>query len=132
MSTSFIKPKKIKRYKTLDKLMAFFFGCKESQVSEFSLGGTNEESNKNYVLTYKKFKENAEIQGIWGFIKEDKVMHVWFKENIPIEDLVIFIAHEAGHLNGRQYKDIMKEEKKAKLFEEVAIYAYKNALKILV
>lgn len=132
MTSSFIAPKKIKRYKTLEDLMAVFFGCKKSKVPEYELGGTGMDSKVSCTVTYKEFKDAMEYQGIWGFIQQKtKIMHVWFKPDILIEDLVSFIAHEAGHINGHQYKDVDKEESKAMTFEAVSAYAYKNALKIL-
>ena len=130
MKSTFIAPKEIKRYKSLDALMAAFFGCKEKNVSEYDIGGSGEDPKDNYILKYSDFKECVELQGIWGYI-QNEVMHVWFKPDIPVETLITFIAHEAGHLNGHQYKNQSKEEKKAAVFEDVATYAYKNAIRIL-
>jgi uncharacterized protein YjaZ len=124
MDTTFTKPKKIKKYDSLDTLMASFFGCKEANVAEYEIGGSN------YMITYSEFKKSVEDQGIWGYVK-DKTIHVWFKSNISIEALVTFLAHETGHLNGKQYKDVDKDENKAVLFEQVAAYAFSKALKIL-
>jgi uncharacterized protein YjaZ len=127
--TTFIKPDNIKKYKSLDALMSTFFECAEDKVSEFEIGGSIE-PGKPYNISYADFKENVEQQGIWGYI-QNKTMHVWFKPDVAMEELITFIAHEAGHLNGRQYKNGDKEESKAELFEDVATYAYLNAVKIL-
>jgi len=53
------------------------------------------------------------------------------RDNLPIEELISFIAHETGHLNGKMYKTVLQDEKKAALFEDVALYAYQTAVKML-
>jgi hypothetical protein len=115
-------PKKFKRYRNIEKLMASLLEMPESQTGDYSIGYDGGE------LTSKEWVNTIKEQGIWGFIDNKKVIHFWMDKNCPFELLLTFIAHETGHLNGRQYKNQDREEKKAHEFDQVAVYAYGQAL----
>jgi hypothetical protein len=118
-------PKKFKRYPTIEKLMAEFFNVPESEIKDYRIGYDGGElSNKEWLKCIKH-------QRIWGFLDKKKTtVHYWMDDKAPFEILLTFIAHETGHLNGHHYQDDDKEEKKARLYDQVALYAYRVALKI--
>lgn len=119
-------PKKYKRYNSIEKLMASLLLIpKNEEIGDYSVGYDGGELNsKEWVKTLK-------LQKVWGFVDGKSTVHFWMDENCPFETLLSFIAHETGHLNGRQYKSLDKEEMKAHEFDQVAVYAYKRALKLL-
>ena len=104
--------------------MASLLQIPESKAGDYSVGYDGGE------LSNVDFKKALEYQGVWGFVDDKKVVHFWMKESTPLDTLITFIAHETGHLNGHIYKDQRKEEEKAHLYDQVALYAYQEALKI--
>jgi hypothetical protein len=132
LSKSFIKPKSIKRYKSLDALIGSFFGCKIKNLSEYTLGCQDTDSGETVQVSYDDFKSSIEETGSWGYCNlNDKTIKVWHKEDSSLESLISFIAHEVGHLNGKQYKNVLKDEIKAVNYEDVAVYAYRVASKMV-
>jgi hypothetical protein len=119
-----ITPKKFKRYKTVEKLMSNFFNVSEKDLGNFSVGHDEGEIPK------VDFIKGIKMMGIWGYVEKKSIVHYWMANNVPFETLLMFIAHETGHLNGRAYKDPDKEEQKAHIFDQVALYAFKQASKI--
>lgn len=119
-------PQRYKRYLSIEKLMASLLLIpKNEDVGEYSVGYDGGELNS------KEWVKTLELQKVWGFVDDKNTVHFWMDEKCPFETLLSFIAHETGHLNGRQYKDLTKEETKAREFDQVAVYAYKRAMKIL-
>jgi hypothetical protein len=116
-----ITPKRFKRYKTVEKLMANFFGVLLQDLGDFSMGHDNGEVQKD------EFIESVRMMGIWGYVDDKRIVHFWMDNNVPFETFLMFIAHETGHLNGHKYKDGNKEEEKAHLFDQVALYAFRQA-----
>lgn len=121
------KPERIVRYKKPKNLLAKLFGCKPSEVSEYRMGLGDESSSEE--KTSDEIEEIIRQQHIWGF-NDNGIIRFWADEECPFETLLGFFAHEAGHLNGRLYKDLMKEERKANEYQDVAVYAWEQASKI--
>ncbi|MBE3085041.1 MAG: hypothetical protein IMZ64_02350 [Bacteroidetes bacterium] len=117
-------PKKFIRYYSIEKLMASLLQIPESKAGDYSVGYDGGE------LSNVDFKKAIEHQGVWGFIDDKKVVHYWMKKSAPLDTLITFIAHETGHLNGRTYKNQRKEEEKAHSYDQIALYAYQEALKM--
>lgn len=119
-------PKRYKRHKTVEKLMASLLEIPEKDVGEFSIGYDGGE------ISHKEFVKSVTKTGIWGFVDKKEGVHYWMREDVPFEALIMFIAHETGHLNGRQFKVTALEEAKAHQFEQVAVYAYKKARSLMI
>jgi hypothetical protein len=101
-----------------------FFGIKESELSDYNLvHNEGEMIGPDWIQAMKD-------QKIYGFVDKDNVIHYWAEEDVTMDMLVCFIAHETGHLNGRKYQDLEKEEEKAHSYDQVAQYAYQEALKM--
>lgn len=118
-------PKRFKRHKTVEKLMASLLEIPEKDVGEFSVGYDGGE------ISRKDFIKSVTKTGIWGFVNKKGVVHYWMKDDAPFEALLMFIAHETGHLNGRQFKVTALEEAKAHQFEQIAVYAYRKARSLI-
>lgn len=116
-------PKDIIRYKSMRNLLAKFFNCPPGRVKEFTVGLHGGEE-----ISIAELEKAATRNGVWGF-SDNGVIRFWAKEDCSFEAILEFLAHEIGHLNGRQYKDFMKEELKANEFQDVAMYAYKHAVR---
>jgi len=118
-------PKKFKRYPTLENLMAKgFFGIKESELMGYDLVHNEGE------MKGPEWLEAMRSQKIYGFVDKKETVHYWAEDDVSLEMLITFIAHETGHLNGRKYLDEDKEEAKAHSYDQVAVYAYEEALKL--
>lgn len=118
-------PKKFKRYHSIEKLMASLLQIpKNEDMGDYSVG------YDGGVLSHDEWVNTIKLQKVWGFVDDNKTVHFWMDEQCPLETLLRFIAHETGHLNGKQYKNIDKDEEKAYEFDQVALYAYKRALKL--
>jgi len=117
---------KFQRHKTIENLLASLLEIPEKEVSEYNVGGGGEE------LTNKVFIKCIKHQGIWGFVDKKRTVHYWMKKGVPFENVIMFVAHETGHLNGRQFKNLGLEEAKAHQFDQIAAYAYKKAKEITV
>jgi len=118
-------PKKFKRHKTIEKLMACLLEISEKDVGDFSVG------YKGGEVSNKEFIKSITAQGIWGFVDDKGTVHYWMKDNVSFETVLMFIAHETGHLNGRQFKVQELEEAKAHQFDQVAVYAFKKAKELM-
>ena len=118
-------PKKFKRHKTIAKLMACLLEVPEKEAGEIGMeynGGK---------LSPIIFAQSITKMGIWGFVDNKNIVHYWMKDDATFEMVLTFLAHETGHLNGRQYKDEGLEEEKAHLFDQVALYAFKKAQELI-
>ena len=118
-------PKKFKRYPTIEEVVSNFLGEPVTDISDYTVG-----SHTGEEVTGENFLQSIKKQGVWGFIDTDTVVHYWMDDCVSFGTFVSFIAHETGHLNGRIYKDQGKDEEKAHLFEQVALYAFKQASKM--
>lgn len=122
------KPKRTVEYKSIKNLLAKLYDCKPSEVVEFKMGvGDNKNTRE---IGYEELVESIEKQGIWGF-NDNGIIRFWVADDCEYYLIARFFAHEAGHMNGRQYKDVMIEELKAKEYEDVAFYALKKAAKVI-
>lgn len=114
------KPEKVVRYERMNNLLAKLFGCSPREVDDFRIGlGDGSE------ISVSATKRSAEKHGVWGFT-DNGVIRYWAKSDCHFNKIFEFLAHEIGHLNGRQYKDFEKEESKAVEFQEVAMCAYRS------
>jgi hypothetical protein len=78
------------------------------------------------------YYNTAYEQKYYGYVHDKKDIHIWYdKKRCNIEDLITLIAHEKGHTIEPFYKDQSKEEKKAQKYADVALEAYREALKLI-
>lgn len=124
-STEINTPKKFKRYTSLNVLLKNLFAIPIKDIENSSIGTDKGE------IPFSIFKKNVEQQGIWGYVdRKTNVVCFWMNDTVTFEMLLTFIAHETGHLNGRVYKDVLKEEKKACMYDSVTSFAYTKALEL--
>ena len=96
--------------------------------TDYTIEGVSSDGS-TVSLTREEFKEDIVEQGIWGFV-EDGVIHIWYNETATPSVIINFFAHEIGHMVGKPYKDLVKEENRACLFGSVAEMAYEEFVKI--
>ena len=118
-------PVKFKKYRTINKVLSALMEIPEKDVKDFNV------VHRDGEVSNKEFNEAIKEYGIWGFIDDEGVAHCWMRGDIGVEQVMTFIAHETGHMNGRKYKNEDKEEAKAFLFQQVATYAYQEAVRLI-
>ena len=120
---------KVIRFKTLEKLIESYWKVpfKEYVRSDGSFVGGNGKSVKG--LTTKDEIDCYRHLGFWGYSdKEKNIIYIWIdKKKKP--NTLHFFAHEIGHLTGKQFKNLTKEENRAEEFAQVTLKAYKLSLK---
>ena len=85
-----------------------------------------------YRLTYEDAVDACKKKGCYGFVFMKKELHVWIDISVvSLKELVVFFAHEIGHLQHpfRLYK--ATEEVKAINYEEVAAKAFSLAHRVI-
>jgi hypothetical protein len=114
-------PKRFKRHKTLDNLIACLLEIPETDVGNFGVG------YKGGEISHKEFVTSITKMGIWGFIDKKSTVHYWMSDKVSFETVLSFVAHETWHFNGRRFVNLDLEEAKAGQFDQVALYVYIKA-----
>lgn len=121
----------VKEYSSINEvfLSSFEIDCESLSTKDLQelKAGCLDSDNNEIDISFEKFKESIEEQGIWGWVDENKVIHCWVGKNLPLEDLIHFFAHEIGHRTGKPNKDFLKEELRAEEFGNVSVLSYKFA-----
>lgn len=121
----------LKRYDNLDEVILAVYQDDENSLTLEDLKEsiiTGLDSNEQEVsFDYETQKAGIETQGVWGWIDKDKVIHYWLGKDLPIEELIHFLAHEIGHETGEPNEDHLQEEMRAEDFGYVATQAYEFA-----
>ena len=121
---------KVTRHLSFEDIERVHLECLgETEYStDYTIEGVSSDGS-TVSLTREEFKGDIVEQGIWGFV-EDGVIHIWYNETATPSVIINFFAHEIGHMVGKPYKDLVKEENRACLFGSVAEMAYEEFVKI--
>ena len=114
-------------FEDIERVHLEFLGETEYST-DYTIEGVSPDGN-TVSLTREEFKEDIVEQGIWGFV-EDGVIHIWYNETATPSVIINFFAHEIGHMVGKPYTDLVKEENRACLFGSVAEMAYDAFVRI--
>ena len=121
---------KVTRHLSFEDIERVHLECLgETEYStDYTIEGVSSDGS-TVSLTREEFKGDIVEQGIWGFV-EDGVIHIWYNETATPSVIINFFAHEIGHMVGKPYTDLVKEENRACLFGSVAEMAYEEFVKI--
>jgi hypothetical protein len=121
----------LKKYATIDKLILASYEGEFNSIDDLkkeTMGGLDQDENE-VEYSYEDQVNGIQEQGVWGFIADD-IIHYWKNNNVPMETLIHFFAHEIGHGTGEQDSDDFQEEMRAESYGNVAELAYKYAMQV--
>ncbi len=71
-------------------------------------------------IPVKEAMKNSREYGCWGFTgADDRRLHIWFKPDVNIFQLISMLSHEAGHIAKPHHRELEKEEAKAQQYQDV-------------
>lgn len=133
------------RHQTLESLLEVMWGCPISELEGGTLTGTDA-NGKEHEIAFEKVVENIKYEGLYGCADGNHI-HIWFKDDTDLTDLVHLIAHERAHMIlypsdiddlARTEEDALApteediaEELMCESVAECAVFALKEALKLL-
>jgi hypothetical protein len=117
----------IKRHRTINSCLAAFFDCKIKELDSLpgdwvwknSMGESFSTSNQEKIKEIRK-------ADTWGWINGKSTIHLFFRKNADMSELIGTIAHEFGHVQ-RPHQKTLIEEQKASKYADVAITSYELA-----
>lgn len=116
---------KIFIYKDIKKIVGAHFGDLVLDGTE-TINGFDGEGGE-YSLSVDEFIKNVSSFGCWGFCEGNENIHIWYDEKVELKSLIHFLAHEKGHMNRPHHKDKEREEMKAELYGNTAVFAFEIA-----
>ena len=119
---------KIYIHDTIESVFEEYFHCPVSEIS--GMGGFDQ-NGKEYEFSVDELFCNVKEGGCWGFVNLKHNIHVWFRPDVDMRELVRFFAHEKGHTLRPFHRDEMAEEMKAGRYEDAAVFAFDIASQLL-
>jgi uncharacterized protein YjaZ len=120
--------KKIFVHETIQSVIESYFKAPVSEIA--TMGGFNQDG-KEYEYPIGEVIANIEEVGCWGFVSAKEDIHLWFRQDVEMRELVRFFAHEKGHTLRPFHRDPMAEELKAGRYEDAAIFGFELASQLL-
>lgn len=120
----------LKLYSTLEEVTKAFYGYDIDD--EVTLEGFTDTYDNEVDVDPEEITRNITGRGCWGFVDKAGVIHAWidFKTVKPLT-LIQFFSHELGHTQKPDYKDFVREEKKAETYSDVSSFAYTLTQRLL-
>jgi hypothetical protein len=118
---------KVVWYRTLDELLDVYFEGMPIGMSDMDSMGGETEDGEVVEFSIADMKKGIRKEGVWGFIQNNKEIHIWARKNCRLDALTACIAHEVGHSINPHKRDEMAEERKAEKYELVAMFSVQIA-----
>ena len=111
-------------YDTIETCIAAFYGCEEGEIHDQEKW-TWEHNGKITVWGMRRMIRSRKQCGTWGWCEHiTKDLHVWVADYAEPKCVIRLLAHEIGHRQRPYKRDNFAEERKASLYEDVALTAF--------
>lgn len=109
------------RHRSPESVLAACYGLKASDLDGAKIAGYSLGGKPSGEMDISDAVAGIRRQGCWGFADDKRrTIQYWARPNVSKKVLLGFFAHEVGHLTGKDFKDSLREERRAEEFREVA------------
>ena len=110
-------------YDSLESCIAAFYNCGTAEIH--SKGPWEwEQDGRMSVWGMRRMIRCRKKYGTWGFCNNKKSIHIWVAKHAEPVRIIRLLSHEIGHMQKPFKRDNFAEERKAGIFESVAVSAF--------